>query len=605
MNKKIIALFTALLLMVSSGITVYAKNYHEDDIEKYVTEQMLAANIPGMSMSIVSSGKEVYSAAFGDVTEATSDMEIGGLSKNFTALAVMQLYESGKIDLEKKVVEYLPEYSQLGDVTILELLNQTSGIKPEQSFDDISSESQRGVFVDANGNYNILGKVIEKVSGQSYSDYMNDNVFKPLGMNSTYTIDSVIDDASGFVDGHSNYFGLPIKNSVGISKADGWIEAPSAGIVSDVKDIGLYLQMYLNAGGKELTYSGMSEILSKEESIERGKSIFGTDCTYKMGWNYTDKDGEDIYYCNSSIDGYTSSMFLMPSHDIAVTILCNSSDIVAGDSLIEKTAAGVACLLMGQKAKTIDSNKYLVPHIEVDALYLIVSFLALVPLLTIGTWYRLTKKKKSILKGIADVIIHLIIPTAALIIIPRAASSWSMLKRFLPDAYIVSIGVICVLYAGAIVKLILRIIIGHRKENTDIFDIIEENESLEAEEKASEEITEENEESEDETSADNTLDDLKETVISSDEAETDKKNEENQEESVSVEGDTKEIPDIKRAGKEMEDDITENNSQADEKKEEPIEPVDSEESMKNTKEEKKKYKGPKKIILEPSDKNGE
>lgn len=623
MKKKILAFIMALILIGVSVSTVYAKNYHEDNIEEYVVKQMIAAKIPGMSMSIVSSGHEVYSASFGDVQKTTSDMEIGGLSKNLTALAVMQLSESGKVELDRKVVEYLPEYSQLGDVTIKELLNQTSGITPEQYLGELSSQNGRGKFIDANGNYNLLGRVIEKVTGKSYSEYMSENVFKPLGMKSTYTIDSADADTSEFIDGHSNYFGQPVKKHSGMSVSDGWIESPSMGIVSDVKDLGIYLQMYLNAGGKVLEYDSIKEMLSKEDGVTGGESIFGTDSTYKMGWNHTNKDGEDVYYCTSAINGYASSMILIPSNDVAVTMLFDSSDIVVGDKLTEKISAGVACLLIGQKTKPIDANKYLIPHIEVDLIYLLVLICAFIPMFTIGAWFKLTKNKRSILKLIGDCIIHIGIPTAAIVIIPRIVNSWSMLRKIMPDAFFVVIVAICALYAGGIVKIVLRMFTGQRDEAED---------------------------SSDDSNADDVSSDS-EDVIHNTEAE-----EENESDINSDEGDTKEIPDIKNQvekdldkfaeisddtalndnggmddtsdGKNvndsyeklqddsyekleddsydrLEDDSYEKlNNDSDEKTEEGNdEKIDrnSEIVSDNLKEDEKNYKKPKKIILEPSD----
>lgn len=512
MKKKLLAFIMALMLLGVSVSTVYAKKYHEDKIEEYVVKQMLAAKIPGMSMSIVSSGQEVYSASFGDVPSTTSDMEIGGLSKNFTAMAVMQLCENGIVEADKKVVEYLPEYSQLGDVTIKELLNQTSGITAEQYLGELSSENNRGKFIDANGNYNILGRVIEKVTGKSYSEYMSEKVFKPLGMKSTYTIDSANADTSEFIEGHNDYFGQPVKKHSGMSVSDGWIESPSMGIVSDVKDLGIYLQMYLNAGGKVLEYDSIKELLSKEDGITSGESIFGTDSTYKMGWNRTNKDGEEVYYCTSAINGYASSMILIPSSDVAVTMLFDSSDIVAGDKLTEKISAGVACLLIGQKAETIDANKYLIPHIEVDLIYLLVLICAFIPMFTIRAWFKLTKNKRSILKVIADCIIHIGIPTAAILIIPRIVNSWSMLRKIMPDAFYVGIIAICALYAGGIVKLILRMFIGQRGEI---------------------------EESSDDSNIDDVSSDSEDIIHNTEDEE------ENNSDINSDESDTKEIPDIK------------------------------------------------------------
>ena len=558
MNKRVIAVFFALIMIFTNSNAAYAKNYHEDDIEKYIVEQMLAADIPGMSMSIVTSGREVYSASFGDVPNTTSDLEIGSLSKNFTALAAMQLIEDGKLDADKKVSEYTPEYSGVSDVTIRDLLNQTSGISEEEYIDNISSGSGKGMYKDANGNFNLLGKIIEKVSGQSYSDYVKQHIFDPLGMKSTYTIDSK-EAASEYVSGHSNFLGLPVKNKDGISKSDGWIESASSGIISDVKDMGMYLQMYLNAGGKILTYDTMNEMLSYKGNVPSGKGIFGKSSTYGMGWNRTQVNEQNIYYCCGATAGYSSAMFLIPSQDVGITILCNSSDVVAGNKLMEKTAAGVVNLVIGQKAKTIDSNKYLAPHIGIDALYLLIALIALVPLFTIGIWYKISKKRRSIVKTIADVVIHIIIPTIALIIIPKILGKWSMIKMLIPDAYYICIGSIVILYIGAVIKVILRIMIGRRDFSEDISD--EEDDESDDEEDTLKE--------EDETEA--TEADAAEEVSKED---VTKENVPEVEEQSDVSGDTVKIPDIKAE--------------------------DKAKSKKHVDENGDEYRMPKKLILEPS-----
>lgn len=460
MKRKIAALIIMFMVVLNVDNIAYAKNYHEADVENYIMEQMSASKIPGMSISIVTSGREIYSAAFGEVSETASDMEIGELSKNFTALAVMQLVESGKLDLSKRAVEYISDYSQLGDITVKDLVDQTSGISGEQYIDEISIGSKRGTYSNANGNYNLLEKIIENVSGKSYSEYMSENIFEPLNMKSTCTISLQNAGISGFVEGNSNYFGLPVKNKTGISEPDGWIEAASSGIISNVKDIGNYLKMYLNAGGKILSYDGVKEMLSYKGSVSSGKSIFDTGCTYGMGWQRTQVDKQAVYYCSGAIAGYTSAMFIIPSQDVGVTILCNSSDVISGNKLTEQMQAGVVHLVMGQKAKTIDAKKYLIPHIELDFIYLFIVLFAFMPLFTIGIWYRFTKNRRGIiLKSMIDAVIHLVIPTLALIFIPRYTCSWSMLKRFIPDAYYVCMGSTVLLYVEVIIKVIIGVIV--------------------------------------------------------------------------------------------------------------------------------------------------
>ena len=81
MKKRFLSVVLALILSLSFAGNAFAASYHENDIEKYIIGQLSNAKIPGGEISIVTSGKEVYSASFGDVPETNSDLKIGSLSK--------------------------------------------------------------------------------------------------------------------------------------------------------------------------------------------------------------------------------------------------------------------------------------------------------------------------------------------------------------------------------------------------------------------------------------------------------------------------------------------------------------------------------------------
>ena len=100
MNKRVLT-GVLVLLFIAGFARAGAASYHEGDVEEYVMQQLTAANIPGVSLSIVTSQKEIYSVAFGDVKETSSDLQIGALTKTFTTLAIMQLVENGDKDEAK------------------------------------------------------------------------------------------------------------------------------------------------------------------------------------------------------------------------------------------------------------------------------------------------------------------------------------------------------------------------------------------------------------------------------------------------------------------------------------------------------------------------
>jgi CubicO group peptidase (beta-lactamase class C family) len=143
-----------------------------------------------------------------DLTENTKTM-LGSTTKMFTAIAVMQLYEEGKLSLHDKVSEYVPGQYRGDEITIENLLMHTSGIMRDlvdtgaiSPFDSIGFDElvekigDRSLIFDpgssmeySNAGYQLLGAVIERVSGVSYGEYIKSNIFEPAGMKSSGLID--------------------------------------------------------------------------------------------------------------------------------------------------------------------------------------------------------------------------------------------------------------------------------------------------------------------------------------------------------------------------------------------------------------------------------
>ena len=182
-------------------------------VDAYVESQMKDLHIPGMALGIVQGDQVAYVHGYGEagpgkrlVTPQTPFM-IGSVSKSFTALAVMQLVEAGKIDLDAPVQTYLPWFrvadaGASAQITVRHLLNQNSGLSRESGLEeetasDLSDEAiESGVrrladdelsrapgttFEYSNVNFNILGLIVQTLSGQSYESYIQEHVFDPLG----------------------------------------------------------------------------------------------------------------------------------------------------------------------------------------------------------------------------------------------------------------------------------------------------------------------------------------------------------------------------------------------------------------------------------------
>lgn len=479
MNKRVLTGILAIILLFSGAIKARALSYHEGDAEEYIINQLGAANVPGMSVSIVTSQKEIYSAAFGNVEETSSNLKAGVLARTFTSLAVMQLVEDGAVKLEDSVLGYI-DNTKAGlssNITIKELLSYTDPVSQDvkllnglEAYDT----STNGGVLQINAKFNLLGEIIEKASGKSYANYIRENIISPLDMQSTYVIGEP-GAVQGIIPGNRNYFGLPLKDSI---PEDGecWLGIPSSGIVSNAKDLGKYMQMYLSAGGKTISYNTIESIMDKGEYA--GKSIFGTDAYYSMGWISTEANGKKLYYCSGSIENYTSAMFIIPSLDVGVSMLFNSADVLTGQKFTDKIEAGVVSLVMGGTAESVSSNEYLMEHGIAGVICFLALVCGLLPLLMMEVWVRWTKERFSIIRLLLDIILHIILPTALIFLVSYYIGQWDIIIRAVPDLTYVAAGVIGLFYFGGVVKVISYFVItihGNKEDNNAKENDLEEN----------------------------------------------------------------------------------------------------------------------------------
>lgn len=208
-------------------------------IDAHVKAAMAASAVPGLAYAVVEDGAVVHLAAFGAAgpggrpMTAQTPLVIGSVGKSITALAIRQLEEAGRIDLEAPVTRYLPWFSLAGPegaadrVTIRALLDHTSGLStadgqdprwyaPGRTPEDVArglaavrADRPAGTYQYSNLNYIVLGVVVEAVSGQAYGDYIRGHIFEPLGMTHSYTsLDAAA--AAGPAQGHRFLFGAAV-----------------------------------------------------------------------------------------------------------------------------------------------------------------------------------------------------------------------------------------------------------------------------------------------------------------------------------------------------------------------------------------------------------
>ena len=262
----------ALLLLVlatDGGAALERSSPNLDAVDRYIERQMAANRVPGLALAITRGDEVIYlkgygTAGNGEPMTPRTQLYIASLSKGFTALAVMQLVEEGKIGLDEPVRAYLPDFTTTerrlsGQITVRELLNQTSGLAdsgfpsytlPQPDSLEGRVESLRHArlvskpgteFHYTDPNYAVLARIVEVASGKSFVEYVRDRVFSPLEMGHTTSVltsGETSQAAPDLAQGHVLAFGVPIPRR----EMDGFLGG-SSGVISTAEDMANYLVM--------------------------------------------------------------------------------------------------------------------------------------------------------------------------------------------------------------------------------------------------------------------------------------------------------------------------------------------------------------------------
>jgi CubicO group peptidase (beta-lactamase class C family) len=292
------------------------------------------------SVLVADQGKVIYKKGLGLANmeweipnTPETKFRLASITKQFTATAILQLATQGKIKLDGKLSDYLPDYRKdIGDkVTVHQLLNHTSGIPSYTGFPGFFQDVSRTPFkVDDfvkkyasndlefepgskfsynNSGYFLLGAIIEKVTGKPYAQVLKENIFEPLGMKNS---------------GYDRFDTLITKRATGYQKtADGYINAPyldmsipfaAGSLYSTVEDLylwdqALYGDSLLNAQFKELMFKPNLE-------------------NYAYGWTIRKTGFDDkipVIQHNGGINGFSTTIIRFPAEKGLIVMLDNTA----------------------------------------------------------------------------------------------------------------------------------------------------------------------------------------------------------------------------------------------------------------------------------------
>ena len=313
-----------------------------DQTDDYIQKQMREHRIPGVALTIIKDGKQVRTATYGvanieqnALVKPETVFEIGSITKQFTAAGILLLAQDGKLMLDDKLGMHIKEIpAAWTNITLRHLMSHTSGLKnytglpgfeltrhltQQQFIERLGKEPldfQPGAsWKYCNSGFNLLGFVIENVSGKNYWSFMQERIFQRLGMNATtdrLPMNIIANRAAGYEQ----------TNHIWINRDYDLTDVFSAGaIVSTVGDLAKWNGAL---DGNELLKAGSKEQMWTPAKLNDGKAT-----KYGLGWFIEDFEEHKVIGHSGSTSGFSASIQRFPKEHLAVIVLTNTDEQIA------------------------------------------------------------------------------------------------------------------------------------------------------------------------------------------------------------------------------------------------------------------------------------
>lgn len=346
--------FYMAMVLVLSWATVRA-----DQVDDVINGEMQSHRIPGASLIVVHTNQIVKRGVYGlanlelkvPVIPETA-FEIGSLSKQFTAACILLLQQDGKLSVEDKISKYLHHLpGAWQNITIRHLLTHTSGIKTYTALDgfELRRHLTQDQFIDAlashpldfepgqsfkycNSGYNLLGFIIENVSGRDYWNFLSERILHPLGMDATTNrLPALIipNRAAGYEQ----------SNHVWINRDYDLTDVFSAGaLISTAPDLARW-NASLDAGT-------LLNAATRQQMWAPTRLNNGSLAQYGFGWRIEEFEGRRNFGHGGSTSGFSASLQRFPDEQLAVILLTNTDEQIA-----TRMARNVARLFIAVKPR--------------------------------------------------------------------------------------------------------------------------------------------------------------------------------------------------------------------------------------------------------------
>lgn len=357
--RRVTTITLALLVLAGCGLirqgnTATPNQENDKEMETFLQAHLETGEFMG-SVLLARGDEVLYSGGYGmanlehnvpNIPETV--YRLASLTKQFTAAAILQLQEQGLLDINDPVDRYLPDYPHGGEITIYQLLNHTSGI-PDYEFLESTMAYRNAVSLDelmakfsnlpldfppgsqfkySNSGYVVLTAIIEKVSGQSYADYLDEHIFQPLGMDATRydNEDTVLPGrATGYTWDGAAYHNAEFFDMSNVAGA--------GGLVSTVAD--MYKWDRAIYSDDVLSESSRQAFLKPTTSMDEGIG-------YSYGGAVLEISGRNYLLFSGQNSGFFTTALRYPDEEIYVVVLSNLEN-----PSVQAVALGLAAIALG------------------------------------------------------------------------------------------------------------------------------------------------------------------------------------------------------------------------------------------------------------------
>jgi len=335
-------LFTIILTIVLISQFSFSQQEKIKLFDNYLTEYVTNKNVPSISAGVYKDGKITWLGVKGSVDLEDKDpamissvYRIASITKPITAVAVMQLYEKGLIDLDKEIQAYVPYFpSKKWKITVRNLLNHTSGIRGYKddefhnkkffattteaikvfAYDSLNFEPGTKYEYTSLG-YSLLAAVVENMAKMTFENYLIKNIFTPAGMKNTM-VDRQKEVVPNRVKGYEKDFERKFVNA---PLADLSIKVAGGGLISNSEDLLLFSKALLQG---KLIKPATFNLMCTQSKLNNGSKLY-----YGLGFalSFENDSLKSISHTGGGT-GFSTMLLIYPKLNLATIHLINISD---------------------------------------------------------------------------------------------------------------------------------------------------------------------------------------------------------------------------------------------------------------------------------------